>query len=36
VALEQTDAVLVTAVDHYARAARRQGRILRLSDWAPI
>jgi predicted nucleic acid-binding protein len=36
VALEQTDAVLVTADDHYARAARRQGRILRLSDWAPI
>ena len=36
VALERADAILVTADDHYARAARRQGQVLMLADWAPI
>jgi predicted nucleic acid-binding protein len=35
VALEQADAVLVTADVRYARAARDQGQVLCLSDWAP-
>ena len=35
VALEQPDAVLVTADDRYAGAARRYGRVLKLSDWTP-
>jgi predicted nucleic acid-binding protein len=34
VALETTDAVLITADDRYLRAARAKGRIIHLADWA--
>lgn len=33
VALENADAILVTADDRYLRAARRKGRISDLMDW---
>jgi predicted nucleic acid-binding protein len=34
VALETSDAVLITADDRYLRAARDKGRIIHLADWA--
>ena len=33
VALENPDTVLITADDHYLRAARGNGRIVNLMDW---
>lgn len=33
IALENSDAVLVTADEHYLRAARSKGRIMHVKDW---